>query len=149
MVIVDKLVAWRLAGETEVLGENQPQHHFAHHKSRMTRPRFEPGPPRWEASDYAWYVIATQPAWLPLMLQHVVHQVNTIFYGTTPHNFFTRLPCWVLWERQGNWLTLACRSRTAVLHYSTRKCSFVLYLVTKKGKVVGKSHRVTWKKSIM
>jgi hypothetical protein len=31
---------------TEVLGENLP-----HHKSHMTRPGFELGPPRWEASD--------------------------------------------------------------------------------------------------
>jgi hypothetical protein len=49
MVIVEKLVEWRLARETEVLGENLP--HFVHHKSHMTIPGFEPGPPRWEASD--------------------------------------------------------------------------------------------------
>jgi hypothetical protein len=50
-VIVEQLVEWRLAGETEVLGEMLPQRHFVHLKPHMTRPRLEPGPPRWEASD--------------------------------------------------------------------------------------------------
>jgi hypothetical protein len=38
-----------LAGETEVLEENLPQFQFVRHKSYMTRPGLEPGPPRWEA----------------------------------------------------------------------------------------------------
>jgi hypothetical protein len=36
--------------EIEVLGENLPQRHFVH-KFHMTRPGFEPGQPRCEASD--------------------------------------------------------------------------------------------------
>jgi hypothetical protein len=51
MVIVEKLVEWRLAGESEVLGENLLQRQFVHHKSHMTRPGLETGPPRWEAGD--------------------------------------------------------------------------------------------------
>jgi hypothetical protein len=31
-MIVEQLVEWRLAGETEVLGENLLQRHFVHHK---------------------------------------------------------------------------------------------------------------------
>jgi hypothetical protein len=40
-MIVKQLVEWRLAGETEVLGENLPQRHFVNHKSHMTRPGLE------------------------------------------------------------------------------------------------------------
>jgi hypothetical protein len=45
---VEQLVEERLAGETEVLGENLPQRHLVHHKSHLTRPEIEPGPPRWK-----------------------------------------------------------------------------------------------------
>jgi hypothetical protein len=53
-VIVKKLVERRLAGKTEVLGENLTKRHFVRHKSHMTIPGFGTGPPRWEASMYMY-----------------------------------------------------------------------------------------------
>jgi hypothetical protein len=49
MMSMKQSVEWELAGETEVHGDNLVQHHFVHHKSHMTWPGIEPGPPRWEA----------------------------------------------------------------------------------------------------
>jgi hypothetical protein len=46
MTIVERWVEWKSARETEVLGVNLPQNHFAHNKSYMTWPGLEPGPPR-------------------------------------------------------------------------------------------------------
>jgi hypothetical protein len=51
MVIVEQLVEWRLAGETEIRGENLPHRHFVHHIPYMSWPGLEPGPPLWEARD--------------------------------------------------------------------------------------------------
>jgi hypothetical protein len=43
MTIVEKLVEWRLARETEIFGENLPQRHFVHHKCHILDPGLNPG----------------------------------------------------------------------------------------------------------
>jgi hypothetical protein len=50
MMSVEQSVEW-MAGETEVLGENLPPCRFVHHKSHMTWPGLESGPPLWEVGD--------------------------------------------------------------------------------------------------
>jgi hypothetical protein len=42
--MMEKLVEWPvLAGETEVLGENLPRHHYVNHKSHLPDPGANPG----------------------------------------------------------------------------------------------------------
>jgi hypothetical protein len=76
MVIVEQLVEWRLVGETEALGENLHQSHFVHHKSHMTWPGLESGPPRWEAAtNRLSYGAALLGAnyWLLQMFPKLIH----------------------------------------------------------------------------
>jgi hypothetical protein len=78
-MIVEQLVERILAGETEVLGENLSQRHLVHHKFHMTRPRLEPGPPRWEASYHSFSVfpVSQVPA-IPKALQLSVGSWNCL-----------------------------------------------------------------------
>jgi hypothetical protein len=50
-MIVKSMIECRLAGETEVLGENLPQRHFCPSQNPTCPPGYEPGPPRWEPGD--------------------------------------------------------------------------------------------------
>jgi hypothetical protein len=52
-MIVEKQMECRLAGETNRSSRREPAPAplLSITKSRMTRPGFEPGPPRWEADD--------------------------------------------------------------------------------------------------
>jgi hypothetical protein len=59
MMNMEQSVEWELAEETDVLGENLPQRHFVHHKSYMTWPVLEPGPPTNRLSygiSYDWFL---------------------------------------------------------------------------------------------
>jgi hypothetical protein len=51
MMNVEQSVKLEFAGKTKVLGKKLPQCHFVHHKSHMTYPGLESGPPGWEACD--------------------------------------------------------------------------------------------------
>jgi hypothetical protein len=71
---VERAVEWVLTGETEVLGENLPQCHFAPHKSHMTFPGLEPRPLRWEANDQ------TPEPWHGLSRQSTCKTRNMLFH---------------------------------------------------------------------
>jgi hypothetical protein len=43
IMIIENLVEWRLAEETEVFAENLPQRHFVHHTPTWAGPGSNPG----------------------------------------------------------------------------------------------------------
>jgi hypothetical protein len=80
MVIVEQLVEWRMEWETEVLGENLSQCHFVHHKSYVTWPVLEPGPPRWKTAtnrlSYGVAKVLVLSELLQLITHNAVQQVS-------------------------------------------------------------------------
>jgi hypothetical protein len=80
-MIVEQLVEWRLAGETEVLGEHLPQHHFVHHKiphyqTRVRIPDRRGGKP---ATNRLSYVAA-----------QILHVLGVIFCPVLPVILYSR-----------------------------------------------------------
>jgi hypothetical protein len=73
---LEQLVEWRLAGETEVLGENMPRRHFVHHKipqyqTRARTPDRRGGKPVTNGLSYgaanSFPLISLSPPSLPLV----------------------------------------------------------------------------------
>jgi hypothetical protein len=80
MVTVEKLVDWRLAGETEVLGENLPHRHFVHNQSHMARP----GKPVTNRLSYGAANLAYRPP----------EAISTVCFISTSHQAL-KLYCFV------------------------------------------------------
>jgi hypothetical protein len=76
-MIVEQLVEWRVAGETEVLGENLPQRHFVHHKSHMTRPGLKPRAAVVGSQRLTAWAMA-RPPWHSLQVQAILDMVIQI-----------------------------------------------------------------------
>jgi hypothetical protein len=80
MVIVEKLVEWRLAGETEVLGENLPQRHFVHHKSPGLIPDRRGGKPATNRLSYGAALVTFFSRHVMQMSKIVIKAMRSIDY---------------------------------------------------------------------
>jgi hypothetical protein len=125
MVIVEQLVEWRLVGEIKVLGENLPELHFVNHKSHMTRPGLEPGPPGWESSDWPpelWHgpLLELSVIWTSLAAQGESHP---------RHPFLLSVGVWGSWRRGENFCIIYAASLLVRRSFSERPFSERIYQI--------------------
>jgi hypothetical protein len=144
-MMMENLVEWRLAGETEVLGEN-PQRHFVHHKSHLTRPGIEPGKPAtnrlsYGAAHVAGYLLFLYDyvqnftvtgacsllqslVWLTLVLAVLISQPLQLNDSDPLHHVWTR-PCLMTSNpsHPGHFFSLWGRKRRSEAIYSSPRIS--------------------------
>jgi hypothetical protein len=136
MMNVEQLVEWRLAGETEVLGENLPQCYIVQHKSHMTWPGFEPGAPRWETSakpPEVWQglmsnIIATLYFSVPILETRFAASVSTMEFTVTAMQEVLKISKnWRPLLRNGSvdtfpWQQISMQQWNGVFCWSVPKC---------------------------
>jgi hypothetical protein len=99
-------------GNRSTRGENLAQRHFIHLKSHLTKPGCDPGPPRWEASDWPlelWRSHQTYKRenrlWLRTLLK-IFKFLNVILSGDRYRVFYLLTRFWIILYWQVHLLSL-------------------------------------------
>jgi hypothetical protein len=102
MMNVEQSLEWELAGEIKVLGRKPAPVPLIHHKSNMTWPGLEPGPPPWEAgrgNRNTW----RKPAPVPFCPSQIQHDLTWAW--TRPAAVGSRrLTAWAMAKFTCNWM---------------------------------------------